>query len=272
MGTQPYSEADTTVSSAAPSRRRGFVQLLIMTALLFVFVPVFIAAGFWQLDRADEKEALLATAKASREASVLSWPVTASQAAEYRYRRVQVSGRFITRQQVLLDSMTTGGINGYEVLTLFRVDDSDLYVLVNRGWLRANPDRRVLPDVTAPETSRTLVGQLNRFPVPGIRLNATNASVRAGFGDSSDNSPARLLFPTRDELASTLGVKLPDYQLQLLADEPDGYLRDWRVIESAPEKHLGYAMQWFAFAALTCLFYVILMRQWLRNRRASSML
>jgi surfeit locus 1 family protein len=245
---------------------------LIVTALLFVFVPVFIAAGFWQLDRADEKATLLATAKASREASVLIWPVAEPQAAHYRYRRVQVSGRFITRQQVLLDSMTTGGMSGYEVLTLFRVDDSDLYVLVNRGWLRANPDRRILPDVTAPETSRTLVGQLNRFPVPGIRLNATNPDARTGFGDSPDDSPARLLFPTRDELASTLDVKLPDYQLQLLPDEPDGYLRDWRVVESGPEKHLGYAMQWFSFAALTCLFYAILMRLWLRSRRTASAL
>ena len=79
-----------------------------------------------------------------------------------------------------------------------------------------------------------------------------------------------MLFPTAAELGRALEVELPAYQLQLGADEPDGYLREWRAVESGPEKHMGYAFQWFSFAALACIFYALLMLQWIRARRATG--
>jgi surfeit locus 1 family protein len=41
------------------------------------------------------------------------------------------------------------------------------------------------------------------------------------------------------------------------ADEPDGFLRDWRPQLLSPEKHLGYAMQWFAMALALVVIYVV---------------
>ena len=44
------------------------------------------------------------------------------------------------------------------------------------------------------------------------------------------------------------------YELRLLPG-PAAYQADWAVVAMGPEKHLGYAVQWFALAvALACLF------------------
>jgi len=44
--------------------------------------------------------------------------------------------------------------------------------------------------------------------------------------------------------------------LLLDAAEPDGYLRDWRASDFGPERHLGYAFQWFALAVTLVILYL----------------
>ena len=42
------------------------------------------------------------------------------------------------------------------------------------------------------------------------------------------------------------------------ASEPDGYVRNWVVRGTTPDRHLGYAVQWFAFAALAAAMWFTL--------------
>ena len=39
---------------------------------------------------------------------------------------------------------------------------------------------------------------------------------------------------------------------------PDGYVRDWVVPGATPDRNLGYAVQWFAFAALAAAIWFVL--------------
>ncbi|MGD2032747.1 MAG: SURF1 family protein, partial [Gammaproteobacteria bacterium] len=42
------------------------------------------------------------------------------------------------------------------------------------------------------------------------------------------------------------------------ASAEDGYLRNWAPTEFGPERHYGYALQWFALAATLVIIYVVL--------------
>lgn len=233
---------------------------MIATVLLVLLLALFFRAGFWQLDRAAEKTAVLERYSAAAGDAPIGTLIADEDAADMRFRSVRLQGRYVPDRQILLENMTDGGRNGYQVLTLFR--SGERHVLVNRGWLPADGDRRKLPYIDVSDAARTVTARINALPSPGLRLDAP--------AENADGWPRRMLFPTSVQLEAALGVELPAYQLQLAATEPDGYLRDWHAVASGPEKHLGYALQWFSFAALACIFYLILMIQWRRSERARS--
>ncbi len=248
MATPPYSDAQ---------RRARLIRSALATLILALALALFASAGIWQLNRAGEKEDLNAAFSAGEIVAEVLKPVSDAEADTYRFRRFRLFGRFLPERQILLDSMVAGGRPGYQVLTPFTTGGTT--VLVNRGWVPANPDRSVLPSVEVGGEERSITARLNRLPVPGMRIPPPAAA--AGW-------PRRLLFPTRDQIAAELGMDIPDYQLWLEADQPDGYLRDWHAVGVGPERHYGYAIQWFAFAALTLFFYILLNVRWTREQHS----
>ena len=230
----------------------------IATAILLVLLAVCISAGIWQLGRAGEKYDLRAAFAAGSIVIVLKEPIDDADVQEYRFRMVELSGSYDPHHQILLDNIIAEGRNGYQVLTPFNTGGQT--ILVNRGWLAADADRTVLPVIDIDDNPRTITARLNRLPVPGIRLDAAAAD---------SDWPKRLLYPTRDQIVAALGTQVPDYQLLLNADQADGYLRDWKAVEVGPKKHYGYAFQWFSFAVLALIFYVILNVRWNKQHKES---
>jgi cytochrome oxidase assembly protein ShyY1 len=60
------------------------------------------------------------------------------------------------------------------------------------------------------------------------------------------------------ELAAALGRDLAPRQVLLDSGVPDGYVREWTVPGTTPDRHLGYAVQWFALAALAGAIWLVL--------------
>lgn len=228
--------------------RLTFRPPLWATVLLMVACTAFASAGFWQLDRMGQKAALFASFEAGTEAEPLPG-LPGEISAAVRYRPVRVRGEYDAAHQVLLDNIVRDGTPGYLVLTPLRTDRGS--VLVNRGWIAANADRRQLPDVTVSTTSRDLVALVDQLPRPGLRLAPAPPDPGAPW-------PRRLLFPTAAQVAEHLGYPVAGYQLLLDPRAADGFLRDWRPAVSAPDMHLGYAVQWFAFAGAAAVIYVAL--------------
>ena len=108
-----------------------------------------------------------------------------------------------------------------------------------------------LPDLTVSATSQDIVALVDELPRPGLRLAPTPAEAGAPW-------PRVLLFPTAEQVAEHLGYPVAGYQLLLDPREADGFLREWRPAVSAPDMHLGYAVQWFAFAGAATVIYVLL--------------
>jgi len=206
-------------------------------------------AGFWQLERAGQKTALFEAFDKEDALAPLSEPVADMAATEHLYRRFKLNGRYDYEHQILIDNMVHNGRNGYQVLTPLRVGSTS--VLVNRGWIQADPDRALLPKVPVDGKMRVITGRLYRLPVAGLVLEGE--APRTG-----QPWPRRLSYPSADDISAHLGYNVRNYQILLDASETDGFLREWRPALMGPEKHLAYAIQWFMMAGTIIIIYIAL--------------
>jgi surfeit locus 1 family protein len=217
-------------------------ELIAGTGLL-VLAVCFLGLALWQWDRAGAaREVHDNYASAGRLPTLTAVPQPGRLSA-VRDRDIELGGRYRPGTQFLLDNMTHQGAAGFHVLTPFELSDSAAWVLVNRGWVRGHPDRRVLPDVGVADHDRRLRGRIGALPEPGLRLAAPPATA-----------PPQALeivsFPTLEDIERRLGRPLLGFVILLAEDQDDGYLRAWQPSALPPERHLGYAFQWLALALL----------------------
>jgi len=216
---------------------------------LLVFGSLFVAAGLWQLDRADQKRALFQAFDRVGGTLPLDSLGDDSRIATFRYRRFSVTGRYDSAHQVLLDSMSHDGKAGFQVLTPLL--NAGKAILVNRGWIPQSADRSRLPDLAVDQRPRRITGRLDLLPRPGLILSPNPVTKDAGW-------PRRLLFPSAGEIERHLGYPVHHYQLLLAPDGEPGFVRDWRPAVSGPERNIGYAIQWFSFAGASLVIYLVL--------------
>lgn len=207
------------------------------------------SAGFWQLSRADEKRLLLQTFAAGAAGEPAPLPGAGEDIAHRRYQRVRAEGRYDAAHQVLLDARMRGGKVGYEVITPLL--SGTRVILVNRGWIAADPDRRRLPDVSVGAEARVVDGLLDRLPRAALATAREPASGNASW-------PRRMLYPDAHEIASALGYPVDDFLVLLDPAAADGFQREWLPELMTPRQHVGYAVQWFALCGALIVIYVVL--------------
>jgi surfeit locus 1 family protein len=223
---------------------RVFAPGVFATVLTIMLVIALASLGRWQLERMREKQALFDAFESGGGAAVHLSMVPPS--AARRYQRVAAIGHYDSAHQLLLDNMTHDGRAGFHVLTPL-VIDAGRSVLVDRGWVPLGATREQLPDVAVAEGDRTVVGRLNDLPAAGIELAAA---------PPSGPWPRVASYPKMDELVKLLQLPLYPKVLLLDADQPDGFVREWQPAAFPPERHLGYAITWFALAFTLLAIYV----------------
>jgi surfeit locus 1 family protein len=229
--------------AAAPRRRfRPGVPATLFTAF---FLPLLLALGAWQVDRAGAKQDLYDDFAAGGESVVLEGQSRGLDELR-RYAPVRATGAYLPDRQLLLDNMVEGGTAGYRVLTPLLLEEGQA-VLVDRGWVPRDFSNTALPAIDVDPAPRTVSGQLDHLPRPGIVL---TTELPPGW-------PKVVQFPDLDELSSVLGLRLVPGLLLLDPAEPDGYRRDWRPSDFGPERHIGYAFQWFALAVTLVVLYLV---------------
>jgi len=232
------------------------------TLLLCIGLGIFLSAGNWQLNRAAEKQARVDSFENADRMPLTVLPADTAEAESLLFRRFAVEGSYQPEQQILLDNMVSGGEVGFQVLTPLRLNDQT-WLLVNRGWVKGDSNRAALPDVNVSPETRTITGRLAFLPAPGLRMDQPAES------SAGEVWPRRMTWPTTADIAAALalqdGDRLLEWQLLLDADEPDGYRRDWQPEAMGPERHLGYAVQWFSFAALALIIYILFHVRWVNS-------
>ncbi len=237
---------------------RRFEPGLWPTLAVLALLPAFLWLGNWQLERAAFKRERLAAYEAASPSDVLPM----AQAVREQYdaasgvgvRHVSARGTYEGTRHVLLEQMSHGGKAGFYVLTPMRLSAApDTLLMVNRGWIERDYADSTLPEL-APLTGETreLTGVLRGLPVPGLR-------VASPLPDASDLTfPLSMLYPRVGDLEQVLGSRVYDGMVLLDPSAEDGFLRQWQPRIDGPQKHMGYAVQWFSFAGTLLVLYLVL--------------
>lgn len=230
------------------------------------FFVLFCAAGIWQWQRAQFKDRLFAAWAALPVQPELPLTDALAQTDRETLVKVRVRGRYLPGRNILLDNQTrTGGRIGVSVYSVLQLVEGGQGLLVNRGFAVVPRDRSSFPDPAVPPGEVEVSGILSAPPATGLRLGA----------DRPAPDPVRwpLLGTTIEPEALSPLLKVPLLPSVLLLDpaDPHGLERDWQPQTLPPERHRGYAVQWFGLAA-TVLVVTLLMsiRQIRRSRSEVS--
>jgi surfeit locus 1 family protein len=223
-------------------------------ALTLAGIALFVRLGLWQYERMREKQATLdavTTILAARK------PVPLLQAADPAradgYDWAAGSGAFTDTEPLLLDNQLRHGHPGVRVYRQFHpADASQSALLIDLGWVPLAGDR-VLPTLQLPVSGHV--------EVSGLLAPPPSTGVAMGTG-IEHRDHAWLL--TRMDLAAIVrslgGRPLAPRVLRLDPVLPMGYERDLDVLPNTlpPERHLGYAVQWFALALAALVIFIVL--------------
>ncbi|MFV1467442.1 SURF1 family protein [Idiomarina sp. HB] len=220
---------------------------LVATLVTLLAIALLVKLGFWQLERAEQKRQLFSDYEqqlSSGEATKLDRLAEVSPEND-RFRYVEMNGEFVPQPIFLLDNQIQDGTVGYQVIALFQPQAmSENYVPVNMGWLPAPASRQSLPDVNMPSGQHRLTGFLY-FP-------SNNQFVNNTYETDLADSKIRVQEFQPNAIAKQLDMSLTDYTFLLESPETMGWSRDWKPQVMSPEKHQGYAIQWFSLA-IACL-------------------
>ena len=202
-----------------------------MLFLCFLLVKL----GFWQLHRASEKKDMLANFKHTRETSS-EWSTLTT--LPKQYAPIKVKGRFI-KPLFYLDNQWSQHHLGYDILLPFVIANSNTVVMVDIGWV-PRQESALLPDIRFPKEVRQLAGYVY-FPSPKQWVLGQIIEHRG-----ADNILLEKI--DTDTIAKVVSKPVTPFIIRLDKKSPFGYCKDWVIVSMPPERHQGYAVQWFALA------------------------
>jgi surfeit locus 1 family protein len=221
-----------------------FMTLLAMT--LFI---LFIALGRWQLERADLKRDIQNRFVEQLQQPYKHMVLESERDDSFAYRKIKLKGYYRTDQSILIDNRVHKGHAGYHILQPFFIDNTQRAVLVNRGWVAADYDRAILPDIKPPVVADQVEGVVTIPSTGGFRMGAV---------EITGSWPQRLPYIDLQKIQQGIKYELLPYVIWLSPDVQDYYVREWKPVWSSPEKSEAYATQWFSFAGIIFILYVAL--------------
>jgi surfeit locus 1 family protein len=228
--------------------KRHFKPAWWSLAFTLCAMALFIALGLWQLDRATLKEAIEARFQQRLTEDYRPWSAT-QVAEDIEYRKLLLQGRYDNEHSLLVDNQLHRGRAGYYILTPLQLRDSDRVVLVNRGWAAWGESRDHPAPIATPS---------NAQGVAGIAYFPSEPALAMGGVQLTEGWPQLIPYVDIDALQVPFGNRLLPWVLWLAPEQPGAYVRDWKPVWMRPEKSRAYATQWFAFAALALIFFIIL--------------
>lgn len=228
----------------------AFKPPLWITLVTLLGATLLCGLGYWQLSRGQEKQALLDQAADARDipplnsTALLAMPVPSN---KERYLPVKFKGTWINQFSILLDNKIENGQVGYHLLTPIALDEHH-WLLVDRGFVPLGHSRSNLPKIPPILGEVSIEGYLD-------------FSYRNPF-ISSPLETQEIQWPLRMQhldipLLSALWHKEIYPMVVVLGSKPSNS-KSWL----SPEKHRGYAVQWFALALTLMLCYVFTHLRW----------
>ncbi len=215
--------------------------MVALAALALVLLTL--RLGFWQLDRAAQKQALQAERQAATQRpAVAVAEVLAQPQADWAQRQVQWEGHWWPGHSIWLDNRPMKQRSGFVLLTPLQLTHGGV-VWVQRGWVPKGAGAHAAPPW--PESPTGVVRVSGRLSAQASRAYDLGGAASGPLKQNLD------LAGTADALGQ---APLPWVLWQTASCEPLDC--DWPAPDDGVAKHHGYAAQWFALSALTLGLYV----------------
>ena len=215
----------------------------IRITIFFVFFAIlFFSLGLWQIERGQAKTTILA----EFEDNLSKTPLYLNQESK-KWDRVYVKGKWDNSKQILVDNVINRGVAGYKVLTPLRIIETNQLILVDRGWIKQNKYREILPNIQLIEADEVVSGILE-YPELGLVLSEDLVSKE--WPKISQTKNLEVISKEYDEFI---------YPMILLADPILKNSLEYIKItptNMTPTKHYGYSAQWFLMFLVLCLMYL----------------
>ncbi len=215
--------------------------------LLALPAPLFVGLGVWQLERAVEKRHQAETLSVREQMPPLQLGQLLGDAGQVRYRRISVQGEFEPEQGFFIENRRLDGKTGFHVITPLRQTGSDIRVLINRGWVAADAGNQP-PDTETPGGTVGISGIAETPSPPALALHRGEQAAQA-WG-------RRWPYMTVDLYAAGVDYPLQPFVILQNPGEAHGYTRIWPREIPKEGMHLGYAIQWFAFAFISLGIFI----------------
>ncbi len=217
-----------------------------------IVLPILMSLGFWQVDRAEFKRQKMDEYTARSEQEALKLKATDSpdliKTADAMYQKFVVSGQYDAQHSFLIDNRVHQSQIGFYVVTPFRLGQSNNMILVNRGWIKGKRYRSELPEFKTTTKKISIKGtgyipSKNFFAMGNVKINP-------------QQFPAVIQNIDFPAISSVLKMKVYPFILRLEPGDKSGFVREWKVITSSPEKSESYAAQWFTMGLVVLLLFL----------------
>jgi surfeit locus 1 family protein len=233
---------------------------ILTTLLVLIGVGVLARLGIWQLDRLEARRAFNSRVLAQESAPLLaldpvslSDPSLADSLTGMEYRAVTVQGEYDFSNQVALRNQSWGNEWGVRLLTPLHITGSDQSILVDRGWIPAEAFKS---------------GDWSAYDEPGqVSVHGVLRASQSKPDFGKKNDPAGTLQAWNFANVARIQAQTPYSLLPVYIQQaPDPAwtslpYRSQPELELTEGPHMGYALQWFAFAAILGVGYPFFIRK-----------
>ena len=256
---------------------------LTLLALLLLGIVALVCGslGQWQLSRAEERRAISAEIERGRQAAPLEilpdMPIESVQP----WRAASATGQWAGQFSVMLDNRNLDGRPGLWLATPLVLEGGSA-VLIVRGWVPRPIGSQQAPKIETSASRQTVEGEMS-LRVPrlfelwtskkgedsGLPLSWKGiAATEAGWVDTS--IVVRVQNLDLASLAERTGLKFLPVVLLQRSPAQDGLLRNWPLPSLDADKNVGYATQWFGFAAIALIACWVVLWRFIRARRRQT--
>lgn len=266
----PWSKSRAHWPKYWPKWPRHWSKVIPFFTLLLV--AAFVYLGVWQLNRWQEKSALIAKFESRAKEPILLGTHEFLQGfaskiqnvlKDFRFRRLEVSGTLL-KNHFLLDNQIYNKQVGFRVLSPLLTADQHI-ILLDRGWVPLGKNRDDLPKIEEKNGKITVVGIINQ-PSQGLKLAAFSndkwPKIIQAIEFQTLGKMLSLNIPNTSNISSVSNIPInPNTILPFILQlEPEQSL-SYRVPPISfgipVSRHLGYAVQWFCLAIAAMVYFLI---------------
>jgi surfeit locus 1 family protein len=211
-----------------------------------LWLPVFVLLcqlGVWQLHRYHFKQNMVTLYDARAHAAAIAF-LTVADSADLQFQHVSVQGAYLPADNILVQNQVRAGQVGFEVITPFEIPGQQQLLLVDRGWVRS-PAQLTQESLASVQSVSGVIKLLNEYQfILGKNILQPNAK------------PLVLQKIDTVAIGAALHRTVYPFVLRLDVTAEQGFVREWAPVNLNPERHLGYAVQWFLMAIVLCGAYI----------------